>query len=511
MESAAILGLAGRIFGSLAGAAGKAAWKRVRGERPVLNSVAKIACEALSASVLEATEGRSIRDEEVRHLAGLIDEAFDSGLLMDFVYQQRLAEFGQFTSTKFVEEVVDRLKDHGWVDLSTTSLPAEDVLGRFVVEFPKRIDKEASKHGSPLFGYTVIAHLNHIRDTLRGMKEGGDAQPRSANELLYEAVGHVESLNPARVPLGFATMRAIYGSSEDDAALVVAVTCGLLKRVGRIALDDLKDVGNYEAVEVELKLGDMLRSFLPAAHTGDRSWAVDLAGAELIELDLSGVDVGSLRLDKANIHGSLKIRNARVLGDVMMRHCSVDGIADFQGAEFCGLLSCADSYFSMLDFSQACVRDDCGFAGCVLDGASSFGGRSDDHPYVFRACAGEVAEFKRAASFQGAVIGESVELSGVKVGGECFFGDAHFEGVARLVQGHFLGGLDMQGASVVGELDMRGSHAFGDFNLRLAKCKRCSLDGVSLDEESPFYLANYLTTAPSVEIGMKRRILRSPQ
>lgn len=141
---------------------------------------------------------------------------------------------------------------------------------------------------------------------------------------------------------------------------------------------------------------------------------VDLTGAALVDLDLSGCLLdGPVRLDRAELYGSTWLRDAafaaeasfraaRWHGNAWLERAAFAGPARFDGADFRG-----DAWFGEASFAAPAI-----FAGATFAGHAWFGGAKLHAPANFHR-----ARFGRSAGFRGAVCHPATSMTEVSFAG----------------------------------------------------------------------------------------------
>lgn len=462
--------LAARILAAALVAVGKYAWSRYRAHRAVYEDLARVASEVMTDAIIRLAEDHNVTDLEVTHFGHLVGGFLDSHDLYIFLFVEHPThEGGAVSEAQYVEAMLERLRNDEHVDIDTMSLPIREVLHLFLNLLPLAIHTEAAKPTSRLFQSQVLKLLQAVTKTTRDVDE---------SNALRGAIADIRSLDPAKVELGLDAISRV-GARLNRPDRIVPVVCGLLRSLYRSPsspyTDDMEDAFTLEYIEVRLL--EVLRGALATVGTGSHPQEVNLTGATLLSLDLSGLEIGTLTLDRAQISGALKLRGSHVIGSATMRSCTAS-TADFAGARFAETLSCARATFSILDLSGMVVIGGVNFERAILDGPVSLGDES--HGY---------AEFRDQLSFHHASFGEPADLGGLIVRDFCSLTDSSFFGVARLTRGHFLQGLDMARASMLGVLDLRSAHIFGDLELELGECSRLRVDGAMTEVISSVKLA----------------------
>jgi hypothetical protein len=144
---------------------------------------------------------------------------------------------------------------------------------------------------------------------------------------------------------------------------------------------------------------------------GSRFWPrmrIDLAGAVIIDLDLSECRISTLSLDGAILYGATKVRGAEIEGPLWARRATFTDQAWFErstlggqfraeGANFAG-----DAWFGATQFRETATFVGATFGGHAWFGRCDAAGRVDFADAVFR----------RSAGFRGAVFRGGVGLAG---------------------------------------------------------------------------------------------------
>lgn len=500
-----VAALSVKILASFVGPTAKFAWKKLRGDKPLINSIAKVASDAMAKAVLSVAEGYRITDEEIQHLGGLIGEAMEAGPLMAYVYEDRLA-VGRSDAQDAVLSgaILEKMHEASWVDMSTTSLPVPEVLDRFIEFLPWYVRKEAARPGSLLFGPSVITSLHEVLEILNDLKEGEVASRAASTPgtLLREAADCIGSLSGMRIVAGLDLIRTVRDKFENGAELAVSFLCAALRDI--YGSDRIPGSSNqeYEKIKLEPQLVRFLRDLLPVSSSPEDPYDLDLHGVTLTELDLSRVKIGRLTLNEASIEANLKLSSSVICDSASICNSSIGGFADFEGAVFSCGLSCRETYFVGMDFSGVAVAEGCNFDDSWFTGSSSFGVSDDSRS------TGCGAEFWGDVGFNGAWVGESVDMGGISSHGSFSLVDASFCGEAAMRKSHFFEGLDMAGSSVVGKLDLGSAHVFGDLDLRVQEAGEISVELMCMEPEASFRTSGNHEISIEVDNRVDIKILR---
>jgi hypothetical protein len=219
--------------------------------------------------------------------------------------------------------------------------------------------------------------------------------PRAAR-LLLEAAQRLTDPRPA---VAVAALRGLEMLGRDVALRqsIMDVLCARLRTPGPAA-DPLRTA-------VQRTIADRIR---PGSTCFWGALTVDLTGAQLTDVDLSGCHVG----------GDLRLDGAVLLGQARFRHLSVAGATSLHGALFTGhawfersvlrgpaRLSATrfdgDAWFGEVTFGAGVS-----FAAATFGGHAWFGGATFAGPAVF-----DEAMFRRSAGFRGAVARAGVRLT----------------------------------------------------------------------------------------------------
>jgi hypothetical protein len=146
-----------------------------------------------------------------------------------------------------------------------------------------------------------------------------------------------------------------------------------------------------------------------------RGVSLDLRGAVLTNLDLSGCRIdGDLQLDRAALHGPVKLRELSVAGTTSMRGAVFGEHVWLERSTFHGPLYLdratfqQDAWFGNVHFGGPCSFVGTEFTGHAWFGGATFHGLADFADALFR----------RSAGFRGAVVGP------INLAGTTFLGPA---------------------------------------------------------------------------------------
>ncbi|OLR92009.1 pentapeptide repeat-containing protein [Actinokineospora bangkokensis] len=183
---------------------------------------------------------------------------------------------------------------------------------------------------------------------------------------------------------------------------------------------------------------------------------LDLTGAHLIDLDLTGCRVRAITCDNAVFEGRAVLRRTRVGGRARFRAARfLDGIsargarfhaaADFRDAEFDAPEDWPDAGFRAAEF-----HGDATFARAAFTAEAQFretrfqSDVSFDRAVFAGGAAFTCAEFRGSAWFGGAVLTGPVDLGGTRFHRHARFCDTTFDGPAVFTGAHFDGFTDFE-------------------------------------------------------------------
>jgi uncharacterized protein YjbI with pentapeptide repeats len=447
----------------------------------------------MAAALLTCSQEHSISDEEADHLAALIGDGMEKGLLVEYVKytleETNGADPEQVQAGNFQDAVIANLEGTSWVDLTTTSIPVPEVIDEFVKLLPEYVRREAAKPGSLLFNPQVISSLRDLVDSVHGIQESlQELLYRSArtaaiepHDSLLKAAQLIKSPSAEEAVIGIDIINRVYGNSIDGAKLVVPFVCAFLRGKHEDMQDEKEPAREYERTILELRLIDLLRTILSESVADEVCPDVDLTGATLSRLDLSNVHLGRLILNDTTIKGNLKIRNATTHDHALLQRCIVEGVADFQNTRFMRGLSCKHAVFATLDFSNVQLDEACSFENAAFLGSAGF----SDHELSVDVSS---TVFTEGVSFNGAWVGEGVDLRSLIAKDAVSFVGSSFCASADLTGGHFLAGLDMSDCSIVDFLNVDSIHVYEDLNLDISEVGRISVDRAMIDTNTTLHL-----------------------
>ena len=163
---------------------------------------------------------------------------------------------------------------------------------------------------------------------------------------------------------------------------------------------------------------------------------LDLAGATLLDLDLSDCSIGRAAFTGASFVGRSSFSGATFRSSADFDLISSESLADFNSVQFCGDVTFAESALSELDMSGAEFLGDADFSRIRCNGPARFSGAGFDGTAEF-----EYANFGGDTSFVDSRFARSVTMSQVSFSGAADFSRARFAEVAAF------GGVRMAGTT----------------------------------------------------------------
>ncbi|UOX89754.1 pentapeptide repeat-containing protein [Amycolatopsis sp. FBCC-B4732] len=311
-----------------------------------------------------------------------------------------------------------------------------------------------------------------------------DAESRRITELYTKSA---EQLGSEKAAVRLAGLYALERLADDNAhqrQTIVNVVCAYLRMPPEATAtpsgdraDDRPDGVQVGEAQIRLQAQRILARHLkerdPAGRTAQSYWReidVDLTGATLVDLDLSGCHPRSI-----TVHG------ARLTGSSDLSAIAADDVADFSDAEFQGTTSFRDARFPVAaDFSRANFRDTVDFDG------SQFGGMAK-----FTHC-----HLEKKASFSGVVITSDADFREIKSRGFMDFGSSSFGGTTDLRQAQIQGAAAFREAVFLDDVLAQGAHFassadFGDAHFN----RTARFDGVRFNGRALFGGCSFAATA----------------
>ena len=228
-------------------------------------------------------------------------------------------------------------------------------------------------------------------------KPGGPNAPRVADTL----AGAVANLADPRPPMRVGALRTLEALGQEDPLqrqAIVDILCAYLRM-------PIGEEGPARATAQRI----LTAHLRPRGGAFWTQTSLDLTGATLLDLDLSGCHVdGGLRLEHATLLGQTKARGLVVRGPASLYGASFADQAWFERSAFHGPVR-----FDVTDF-----HGDAWFGGATFGGRTTFAGSTFGGHAWFSACTflGPVqfdeAVFRRSAGFRGAEARGGVGLSG---------------------------------------------------------------------------------------------------
>lgn len=245
--------------------------------------------------------------------------------------------------------------------------------------------------------HTVTAFEHTVADTEKSRKlaeriadsNERDAAARRVTELFAKAVEQLGSTAAAVRLGGLYALERLAQTNEDQRQTVINVICAYLRmpydaRTPRDLRRQLETGGHVaqrgddrartEEKQIRLAAQRILVDHIPTRGIADQptSWgtfALDLTGAVLFELDLDGREVGPARFHDATFHGLTSFRSTVFTGPAEFNLAAFANHAMFHGAEF---LDAADFYRTRFEsvhrFRDSTFRSKARFDGAVFDG-----------------------------------------------------------------------------------------------------------------------------------------------
>jgi hypothetical protein len=234
-----------------------------------------------------------------------------------------------------------------------------------------------------------------------------DFRRRRLVEKYTEALNRLTDPRQSQRVGALRTLEAIGNGLPEQRQAIVDVICAYLRAPGPFPGDD-EPVRRAAASILADRLRPRKAAFWPRMN-------VDLTGARLTDLDLSGCRIdGHLRLDNAVLAGHARLRGL-IVGSATLRRLECLDHAWFERSVFHGPVHFDGAVFrGDAWFGEAILGGWTSFVGVDFGGHAWFGGCSFGAPVDFTH-----AVFRRSAGFRGAVA-----HGGVGLGGTTFLGPA---------------------------------------------------------------------------------------
>jgi uncharacterized protein YjbI with pentapeptide repeats len=286
-----------------------------------------------------------------------------------------------------------------------------------------------------------------------------DALERRVTELYTKAA---DQLGSDRAPVrlaGLYALERLANSTPAQRQTIVDVLCAYLRMRPR-ETDDLTQEQQVRGAALTVLATHLRRE---GARTFWADVDVDLSGAVLAKLDLTGCEVRNLDLSESRVEGSAKFNGVLVTGVAQFTAAEFAGHAAFERYRCVGRTNFAMTTFvddvlfqdaefgEEFRFSGATCRSLAAFEGAAFAGTARFGSALFESDTGFRD-----VEFGSVVRFGGTEFGGSAMFENVRFAGETRFDRASFRTLAEFTHCGFAAYVEFSEATFAG--DTRFSH-----------------------------------------------------
>jgi hypothetical protein len=299
-----------------------------------------------------------------------------------------------------------------------------------------------------------------------------DATERRITDLYGRAV---DQFGSDKAPVRLGGLYALERLAQDNPGqrpTIVAVICAYLRMPyrppdeqptnpdGTVVLEPAEFEARAQEREVRVAAQRILTDHLRPGpnHPADTFWAgttLDLAGATLIDLDLTGC------------HTTAHFTRATFTGDTRFNRATLTDAASFDQAVFTHTASFGGATFTnTASFSGAVFTDTTWFDGATFTNAASFGGATfADTARFEEATFLDTARFDRVrfagtARFDETTFAGTASFDETTFAAAASYDEARFAGPTWFGRATFTGPASFDGASFTGDVGMHGCWAF---------------------------------------------------
>ncbi|WP_410595786.1 pentapeptide repeat-containing protein [Amycolatopsis sp. lyj-23] len=284
-------------------------------------------------------------------------------------------------------------------------------VGGWLLSDPATSRSDALKTGGLAGGAVVALYALWLNDRRRRVEESRQDVERKRHELEAQRAEQdrervaderfaksVELLGHAADQVRVGALHALAGlarSRPDYTQTVLDVLCSYLRRPFSRTSDP--DPDEERELTVRLTAQRLITELLPARDAPGPAYDLDLTGARLQYLDLSGKLIGGLLLRYASLHSSTHLSGCRFTGQVYFT------AAGTESGRQVGYFRCRGSVF----------EDRAWFSGTEFAEAADFTDTTFGGPANFKD-----AKFAGDVEFTGAHVRDSLDLRRARFGGQ---------------------------------------------------------------------------------------------